>query len=114
MSDLHKIRAEIAKVFLESGSPDVGDCLSILDAHIAEAERKPSGEWYEQVGGWVWALQGDKQSAVVLKEGDTKFTYLIGLPSLDECANPPVNPTLLAAQLAAEEAMKKMEEKHVS
>jgi hypothetical protein len=126
MIDINKIRAEIANsmahpdchkspnqrfVHWAEGFDAARDKhLRILDKHIAEAERKPSGEWVKP-NSFIWRLQRGDLRATVIEECKDAYTYLIGSPDYPDCFDPPVNPTLIAAQLAAEEAMKKMEER---
>jgi hypothetical protein len=125
MTDLHKIRAEIDNLRNKQNwnvnggyyEQAIVDCLAILDAHIAEAERKPSGEW-ESDGHGVWELwstdidDNDVPESIIRVLDDGWF----GVEVFDNkwVELEPIFPTLRAAQLAAEAKMKKMEEKHVS
>ncbi len=115
MTDLHKIRAEIEILDISVGAFNLHrDVLRILDAHIADAERKPSERWdvlsHRVLPITTWRVDSESCSlrVTMVHDGifrasikDMKTTTLIG-----------EYPTLIAAQLAAEAEMKKMEEKH--
>ena len=122
MSDtLAKIRQEIEKEIKQSIMADrfdhgwlagLGIALAIIDKHLADAERKPRGEWKHDGGtkhawymstkahlGWVEVHENGSFSSVVVDKKTHRRTIIDTFE------------TITAAQLAAEEAMDEMEKK---
>lgn len=124
MSDtLTKIRAEIEKlrdISQEQSRPwpsaraeAMNDVLAIIDRERAAEERKPRGEWrfVPDIDDTFWAMNTQDEHTrceVYLNQGSGMFVSLV------TCYGYAVGeraefPTLTAAQLAAEDAMEKME-----
>lgn len=119
MIDINKIRAEIDKQRLETEQTDwaIGfnlatkTILRIIDTAIAE-QRVPSGEW-KRDGYHVacWVHKHDDYWVCVELHCNGTYESIVRPHGQYEKELRSEHPTLIAAQLAAEEAMKKMEEK---